>query len=59
MVIKPTNPIFFLINPVKVSVHPYVRPYVRTPSVCPYVRTSTIELSAATNQMVVFVRVYE
>ena len=39
-----------LINPVKMSVHPYVRPSVRT---------STIKLNAATNQIVEFVRVDE
>jgi len=35
-----------------------VRPYVR-PSVHPYERTSTIRLNAATNQIVLFVRVDE
>ena len=39
-----------LINPVKMSVRPYVRMYVRT---------STIKLNAATNQIVVFVKVHE
>jgi len=39
-----------LINPVQMS----VRTYIRT-----YVRTSTIKLNAATNQIVVFVRVDE
>jgi len=36
------------------SVRPYVCPYVRT-----YVRTSTIKLNAATNQILVFVKVDE
>ena len=37
-----------------------VRPYVRVrPDVRTYVRTSTIKLSAATNEIVVFVRVNE
>ena len=40
-----------LINPVKMSVH---RTYVRT-----YVRTSTMKHNAATNQIVVFVKVNE
>ena len=43
-----------LINLVKMSVRPYVRP-----SICTYVHTSTIKLNAATNQIVVFVRVDE
>jgi len=37
------------------SVRPYVRTYVQRP----YVRTSTIKLDAATNQIVVFVKVDE
>jgi len=43
-----------LINPVKMSVCRSVGMYVR-----PSVRTSTIKLIAATNQIVVFVRVDE
>jgi len=43
-----------LINPVKMSVRPYVCTYVR-----PYVRTFTIKHNAATNQIVVFVKVDE
>jgi len=43
-----------LINPVKMSVHHYVCPSVRTS-----VRTYTIKLNPATNQIVVFVKVDE
>jgi len=43
-----------LINPVKMFVHTYVRPYI-----CTYVRTSTIKHNAATKEIVVFVRVDE
>jgi len=47
-----------LINPVKMSVRPYVRTSVST-YVRPYVCTSTIKHNAATNQIVEFVRVDE
>jgi len=47
-----------LINPVKMSIHPYVCPYVHT-YVRTYVRTSTMKHNAATNQIVVFVKVDE
>ena len=43
-----------LINPVKMSIRHYVRPSVRK-----YFRMSTIKLNAATNQIVVFVKVDE
>jgi len=47
-----------LINPVKMSFHLYVRTNVCTDGQT-YIRTSTIKLNAATNQIVVFVRVDE
>ena len=47
-----------LMNPLNMSIRPYICTYVHT-YVHVYVRTSTIKLNAATNQIVVFVKVDE